>query len=52
MIRKHAEDYRPPFEGRPSLPSLLFCLCLLVGNAVLIAGSVALLVRLISWLLK
>jgi hypothetical protein len=49
MIRPHADDYRPPRDGPPSL---LFALCQVAGVAVAIAGSIALLVRLISWLLK
>jgi hypothetical protein len=49
MIRKHAEDYHPPFEGGPSL---LAALCLFVGVAVAIAGSVALLLRCVTWLVR
>lgn len=49
MIRKHAEDYHPPFEGRPSFVAAL---CVVAGIALSIAGSVALLVRCVSWLLK
>ena len=49
MILPHSDDYRPPRDRRPLL---LVWLCAVTGAGVVIAGSIALLVRLISWLLK
>lgn len=49
MIRPHTDNYRPPPDG---LPSLTVVICVLAGVGLSIAGTIALLVRCVTWLLK